>query len=123
MPLLQQLPVRARVAIIRLRSMGDCVLTTPAIQILKNARPDVLVGVAVEQRFAALFDDHPAISAVLAPDWRSVRGWHPDLCVNFHGGTRSQWMTALSGAKYRAGFAHHQITLAYNVRIPRAQHI
>ena len=32
-------------------------------------------------------------------------------------------MTALSGAKWRAGFAHHSITFAYNFKIPRAQRI
>jgi heptosyltransferase III len=123
MPLLQQLPDRARVAIIRLRSLGDCVLTTPAIEVLKNMRPDIEVGVAVEDRFSAVFDDHPLVASVIAPTWQAVRAWKPHLTVNFHGGTRSQWITALSGARYRAGFANHSITLAYNVRIPRAQHI
>jgi len=45
------------------------------------------------------------------------------LCVNLHGGNRSQWITAFSGAKWRAGFAHHSMTLAYNFKIPRAQRI
>lgn len=32
-------------------------------------------------------------------------------------------MTALSGAQWRAGFAHHSVTFAYNLKIPRAQRI
>jgi ADP-heptose:LPS heptosyltransferase len=32
-------------------------------------------------------------------------------------------MTALSGAQWRAGFAHHSFTFAYNIKIPRAQRI
>jgi ADP-heptose:LPS heptosyltransferase len=32
-------------------------------------------------------------------------------------------MTALSGAKWRAGFAHHSMTFAYNLKIGRAQQI
>ena len=32
-------------------------------------------------------------------------------------------MTALSGAKWRAGFAHHSFAFAYNFKIPRAQRI
>lgn len=123
MSLIEQLPDRARVCIIRLRSLGDCVLTTPAIDLLKHTRPDVEIGVAVESRFSAVFADHPSVAAVLAPTWRAVRHWEPQLCVNFHGGTRSLWMTALSGARWRAGFAHHSLTLAYNVRIGRAQRI
>ena len=36
MNVLERLPDSSRVAIVRLRSLGDCVLTTPAIEILKR---------------------------------------------------------------------------------------
>ena len=123
MAIVEQLTERARVCIIRLRSLGDCVLTTPAIELLKRARPDLEIGVAVEERFAAVFEDNPAVTRVLPGNWRAVRAWRPELCINLHGGTRSQWITALSGAKWRAGFAHHSTTIAYNLKIKRAQEI
>ncbi|HZS55679.1 MAG TPA: glycosyltransferase family 9 protein [Bryobacteraceae bacterium] len=123
MTVLEQLPEASRVAIIRLRSLGDCVLTTPAIALLKKTRPDVKIAVVVEKRFAPVFEGNPALAQLTVPTWREVRNWKPALCLNLHGGTRSQWMTALSGAKWRAGFSHHSFTFAYNVRIPRAQHI
>ncbi|MFL6415405.1 MAG: glycosyltransferase family 9 protein [Bryobacteraceae bacterium] len=123
MTLLEQLPEGSRVAIIRLRSLGDCVLTTPGLGLLKQTRPDLSVGVAVEDRFRAVFAGNPAIQAVLDPSWQAVRSWRSTLCVNLHGGSRSQWMTALSGAKWRAGFSHHSFTFSYNVKIPRAQRI
>ena len=40
-----QLPRRGRVLIIRLRSLGDCVLTTPAISLLHDYRPDLMIAV------------------------------------------------------------------------------
>ena len=123
MSVLDRLPEGARVAIIRLRSLGDCVLTTPAIALLKEARPDLQIGVVTEERFEEIFAGNPAIAQVIAPTWQAVRRWKPALCVNLHGGTRSQVMTALSGARWRAGFAHHSTTLAYNIRIPRAQRV
>jgi heptosyltransferase III len=123
MPLLQQLPDRARVCIIRLRSLGDCVLTTPAIEVLKRTRPDAQVGIAVEPQFATVFEGNPCVQSIIGPTWQAVRAWKPQLCINLHGGSRTQWMTALSGAKYRAGFSHHSITLAYNICIGRAQRI
>ncbi len=123
MTVLEQLPRHSRVAIIRLRSLGDCVLTTPALVLLKNARPDLEIALSVEARFSEVFAGNPAINKILGPEWREVRRWKPSLCVNLHGGTRSQWITALSGARWRAGFAHHSTTLAYNFKIPRAQHI
>ena len=123
MTVLDQLPQGARVAIVRLRSLGDCVLTTPAIGLLNRARPDLAIGVVVEERFRAVFEENPAVNQILTPSWPAVRQWRPTLCVNLHGGTRSQWITALSGAPWRAGFAHHNTTLAYNIKIPRAQRI
>lgn len=123
MTVVEQLSPGARIAIIRLRSLGDCVLTTPAIELLKQTRPDLDIGIVVEDRFRALFEDHPLIGKVLIPRWEAVRGWKPSLCLNLHGGTRSQWMTAFSGARWRAGFAHHNFTFAYNLKIPRAQRI
>jgi heptosyltransferase III len=123
MTVLDQLPEGARAAIIRLRSLGDCVLTTPAIALLKRARPDLSLAISVEERFRPVFEGNPAITQILAPNWKAVRKFNPELCVNLHGGPRSLWMTALSGAKWRAGFAHHNTTFAYNFRIPRAQRI
>jgi ADP-heptose:LPS heptosyltransferase len=118
---LEHLPEGARVAIIRLRSLGDCILTTPAISILKEARPDLQVGVVAEPPFTAVFEGNPLVHQILSPSWQAVRRFRSTLCVNLHGGTRSQWMTALSGARWRAGFAHYRSTIAYNIRIPRAQ--
>jgi heptosyltransferase III len=123
MTVLEQLPEGSRVAIIRLRSLGDCVLTTPALALLKEARPDLSIGVVVEERFRAAFAGNPSVDALLSPTWQAVRQWKPTLCVNLHGGSRSQWMTALSGARWRAGFSHHSFTFAYNIKIPRAQRI
>jgi len=111
------------VAIIRLRSLGDCVLTTPALDILKRARPDLRVAVAVEERFRAIFEGNPDVDEILAAEWGEVREWRPGLCLNLHGGMRSARMTALSGAQFRAGFGHFRHQWVYNARIPRAQEI
>jgi heptosyltransferase III len=120
---LDRIPAGARVLIVRIRSMGDCVLTTPAIRILADARPDVQIGVVVESRFRAIFEGHPAIAAILEPSLIEVCRWRPWLCLNFHGGRRSQILTLASRASIRAGFGHHRGAALYDVRIPRAQEI
>ena len=120
---LDQLPRGGRVAVIRLRSLGDCVLTTPALEILKRARPDLRVAVVVEDRFRAVFEGNPDIDRLLGPSLGALRAWKPELCLNLHGGPRSAWMTAASGARFRAGFGHFRQGFAYNLRIPRAQQI
>ena len=120
---LERLPRGARVAIVRLRSMGDCVLTTPALDMLKNTRPDLEIGIVVEDRFRAIFERNPALSAILDPAFATIWRWCPQLCLNLHGGRRSMFLTAGSRAKIRAGFAHHRGAFVYNVPIPRAQEI
>lgn len=122
-PVIDQLGKGAHVGIIRLRSLGDCVLTTPAITLLKRHRPDLRIGVVVEPRFSAIFEENPEVDDIIPPDLRAIRAFSPRLCLNFHGGTRSLWLTFLSGALYRAGFAHHRASFLYNVKIPRAQDI
>lgn len=120
---LDQLPDGARCLIVRLRSLGDCVLTTPAIELLKKARPDLRIGVVVERRFRAIFEGNPNLSDLLDPDTAAIARFSPHLCVNFHGGTRSVGLTALSRAGLRAGFAHFRHGWVYNIRIPTAQEI
>jgi len=121
MSTMPQLPWGARVAVIRLRSLGDCVLTTPALALLREARPDLRVAVVVEPRFAAVFTGNPALDEILPPSRAALRRWAPDLCLNFHGGTRSMWLTLCSGAKLRAGFDHFPAQALYNAAIPAAQ--
>lgn len=121
--MLEKLPSGAKVLIIRLRSLGDCVLTTPAIHILKQARPDLRVAVMVEDRFADVFRGNPEVNAVLPPHPAAALIWNPKLTINFHGGSRSMWLTIASTALYRAGFGHFRNQRIYNLRIPRAQEI
>lgn len=108
-------------AIVRLRSLGDCVLSTPAIRLLKEARPDLRIGVVVEERFGAVFENSADVSEVLPPQVSALRKFAPELCVNLHGGTRSARLALISGARLRAGFDIFRPGWIYNVRMPTAQ--
>jgi len=121
--IIEQLPSRSRVAIIRLRSLGDCVLMTPAVEILNHARPDLEIAAIVEDRFADIFRGNPAVAQVLPPSARAIRNFAPEMCLNFHGGTRSARLTMLSGAKFRTGFDIFRPAFIYNTPIPTAQEI
>ena len=120
--------------VIRLRSLGDTVLTTPALTLLKRHRPDLRVVVVLEKPFGEVLDGNPDVAAVISLQRgagvggrcqavRLIRQEKPSLCLNLHGGSTSGWLTALSGARFRAGFEHFRPALPYNVRIPRAQGI
>ena len=120
---LDRLPSGARVAIIRLRSLGDCVLTTPALSLLKQARPDLRVAVVVEDAFAPVFAGNPDVDQILAPNAGSLGRFRPHLALNLHGGATSVRMMLAAASGLRAGFGHFRFQPMYNVRIPRAQEI
>jgi heptosyltransferase III len=120
---LEGLPKGATVVVIRLRSLGDCVLTTPALYLLKQARPDLRVAVVVEDRFREIYTGNPDVDAIVAPSGKAIRAVGAELCLNLHGGARSSVLTVVSGARWRAGFAHYRYPAMYNVKIPRAQDI
>ncbi len=121
--LLERLPSGSRIAVIRLRSLGDCVLTTPALALLKAHRPDLRIGVVVEDRFRAVFEGNPQVNDILPPSAHALAKWNPRMALNFHGGSRSMWLTSTSGAEIKAGFAHHAYSFLYTDKIPRAQEI
>jgi heptosyltransferase III len=120
---LDRLPEGARVAVIRLRSLGDCVLTTPALALAKQFRPDLKLNVVVEDRFAAVFAGNPDVHQTLGPNAASVALLRPHLALNLHGGATSVRMMLAAASGLRAGFAHFRYQPMYNIRIPRAQEI
>jgi lipopolysaccharide heptosyltransferase III len=120
---LDRLPSGARVAVMRLRSLGDCVLTTPALSLLKQSRPDLAVGVVVEDRFAPVFAGNPDVDQILAPNAGSLGRFRPQLMLNLHGGATSVRLMLATASEFRAGFGHFRFQPIYNVRIPRAQEI
>jgi ADP-heptose:LPS heptosyltransferase len=100
------------------------------LRLLKTARPDLRISVVLDEVFAPLLEGSSDIDEVIRANRtrrtqaiREIRKRGPALCLNLHGGTSSAWMTALSGAKHRAGFAHFRMGSVYNIRIPRAQEV
>lgn len=120
---LDRLPSGARLAIIRLRSLGDCVLTTPALRLLKQARPDLAIAIVVEDRFAAVFADNPDVDQILPPNSVALSRLRPSLALNFHGGATSVRLMLAAASGLRAGFSHFRFQPMYNIHIPRAQEI
>jgi heptosyltransferase-3 len=120
---LDELPFGANVAVIRLRSLGDCVLSTPALALLKAARPDLRIAVVVDPQWSAIYQANSDVTSIIPPLVGALRAFRPELVLNLHGGTTSARLTALSGARWRAGFAHYRFQPMYNIRLPRAQSV
>ena len=127
-PALAALPAGARVLIIRLRSMGDTVLMTPALRLLHEWRPDLEVSVLVEPPWDQLLESNPAVHAVMVLRSKGLTAWQVwkkrfAAVVNLHGGPTSALLTRLSRAGWRAGYSHFRDQSAYNLHVPTAQAI
>ncbi|MGA7915763.1 MAG: glycosyltransferase family 9 protein [Candidatus Acidiferrales bacterium] len=125
--LLPGLPQGAEILIIRLRSLGDLVLETPAIAALHSWRPDLRISVLVEPRFSAALEGNPAIAELLCSRGstietaRNLRARRFPIVFNQHGGPRSAILTVFSGSRWRVGWKGHQYSFTYNVQVPDAQ--
>ena len=123
--LLPSLPPGAEILIIRLRSLGDVVLLTPALAALKEWRPDLQLSVLVEPAFAPLLEGHPAVSELMlcrgfAATAREIRRRRFSVVFNQHGGPTSAFLSLASGARVRVCWAHCQFPVFYNVLVTEA---
>lgn len=119
------LPKGSEVLILRLRSLGDIVLLTPALAALHAWRPDLALVVLVEPRFASLLEGHPAVAEVLAfrgfgNAVRGLRRRRFPVVFNQHGGPTSALLAAAAGAPVRVCWSGCQFSFFYNALAPPA---
>lgn len=119
-----------RVLVVRLRSIGDTVLTTPALIALRRFLPDARIDVLLEDWVAPMLEGFDAVDNVLTVKRNDTkdrlrvmydlrrRGY--DVTFNLHGGATAGFFTFASGAKYRIGFDDYRNRFFYNVLAPPA---
>lgn len=125
--LLPHLPHGSGVALVRLRSLGDSLLVTPALHQLKQWRPDLRVAFLVEPAFIPALEQNRDIDEIIAvprdtpgrlQSLFQLRRFQPELSVSLHGGSTAAWLTRLSGARWRATFLGLHHTWAHNLLTP-----
>lgn len=113
-----------RVLVIRLRSIGDTVLTTPGLFALRRFVPHTQIDVLLEDWVAPVFDGLDVIDRVIvipkestsarARIARELRAARYDVVYNLHGGTTATFLTRATGAKHRVGFENYQYARLHN---------
>lgn len=125
--LLPGLPRDAGIAVVRLRSLGDSLLVTPALHQLKQWRPDLRIAFLVEPAFIPALELNRDIDEIIAVPRDAagriqslfrLRRFQPELAVSLHGGSTAAWLTRLSGAHWRASFLGLRHTWAHNLLTP-----
>jgi lipopolysaccharide heptosyltransferase II len=107
-----------KILLVRLRQIGDVVLTTPAVAALRRRFPDAHLTYLVEPPAAAIVVGNPHLTeVVVVPRSRGLAGLLTDLrlarrlkreaydvAIDFHGGPRASLLTLLCGARRRIGY-------------------
>ena len=113
---------------IRLRALGDVVLTTPALRALRRGHPDAALEVVTDSRYVDLLAGVPGVTRVWGLGRThgetlrligQLRKRRYALAVDFFGNPRSALVTRWSGARRRAGYDLRGRRHAYDVRVPR----
>lgn len=112
-----------KVLVVKLRHLGDVLLTAPVFTHLKKAMPGALVDACIYEEARPMLEGHPDIHALIGYDrawkkkgffhhfckefsfFRKIRRSRYDLVVNLTEGDRGILIAMLSGSNIRVGFA------------------
>src|SRR5918992_3350975 len=123
--------------LIRLRLIGDVVLSTPVIRALRRGFPEAQLTYLVERDAAAVVANNPHLDEVLIAErtrgaarvWDDVRlAWRLrrrrfDVVIDMHGGPRSSWLTLATGAPQRIGYDMPGRRWMYTRTVARAREL
>ena len=120
-----------RVLVVRLRSIGDTVLTTPSLIALRRFLPEAEIDILLEDWVAPVLEGFDAIDNVLTFSPKSkksrvetalkLRRNKYDVVFNLHGGTTSTFFVRSTGARHRFGFSHYRYKALYNYLLSSAK--
>jgi predicted lipopolysaccharide heptosyltransferase III len=113
-----------RVLVVRLRSIGDTVLTTPSLFALRRFLPQAQIDILLEDWVAPVLEGSDLVDRVItlprdstparARLARELRNTRYDVVYNLHGGTTATFLTRATGAKHRVGFENYQYARLHN---------
>lgn len=117
-----------KVLLVRLRSIGDTVLSTPSLFALRRFLPHAEIDILVEDWVAPVLDQHPHVDNVVVLECggfsararvaRQIRAAGYDVVYNLHGGTTATFLTRATGARHRVGFKTYQYAQLHNHQAP-----
>lgn len=123
-----------KILIIKLRAIGDVVMSTVVLDNLRAAYPKARIDFLTETESKDIVFGNPILNQVLVfdrkrvarlPFWKKmkenlhliarIRNQKYDIVFDFFGNPRSAWLTFLSGAETRIGYNYRFRKFAYNV--------
>jgi len=123
MPMIDRSLVR-KILVIKLRAVGDVLLSTIVSKNLREAFPDAVIEYLTEPPSVDILKGNPFIDGTIVYDRKTIsgmqlirrvraRGYH--LVIDLFGNPRTALVSRLSGARYRVGFRFRGRTYAYTI--------
>lgn len=113
-----------RVLVVRLRSIGDTVLSTPSLYALKRFLPHASVDILLEDWVAPVLEGFLQVDNVITLERKStsarariarrLRANRYDVVYNLHGGTTATLLARATGARHRVGYETYQYARLHN---------
>lgn len=121
-----------KILLIRLRRIGDIIMTTPAVALLKTRLPGASLTYLVEEPYRRLVEGNPHLERVIVVEKNQkfrdfvklilqVRREGYDALLDFHGGPRASWITFFSKARLKIGYRIKHKGFLYDIRVPRGR--
>lgn len=133
------------ILLFKLRYIGDVLMTTPAIRLLRKSYPDAHITMVVNKGTEDVIRYNPHINRILTIDRNIVKGaslykrlthdlsflrkmreTQYDVSIDFASGDRATFLSLLCGVPYRVGFSSREgwrrILLNRTVDIPGSVH-
>ncbi|NOY05725.1 MAG: glycosyltransferase family 9 protein [Chlorobi bacterium] len=115
------------ILVIKLRAVGDVLLSTPAVANLHKYFPGAEITFLTEPPAVEVVKSNPCVTDVLVfnpgednplPFFYGLFKRRFDLVIDLFGNPRSAQMTFFSRARYRVGFPFRGRGYAYNIKVP-----
>ena len=113
-----------KILIIKLRAIGDVVLSTVVLKNLRDAFPEVKIDFLTEKPCRDVLEGNPDLDSVITFNpsrqygldlIRKIRRCEYGLVIDLFGNPRSAVITLLSGARYRVGYRFGWRRYCYNI--------
>jgi predicted lipopolysaccharide heptosyltransferase III len=122
-----------RVLVVRLRSVGDTVLSTPSLHALRRFLPAARIDVLLEDWVAPLLEGSAEVDRIRIVRRKSkssrlqvarqLRAENYDVVYNLHGGSTAALLTRATGAPHRVGYADYSYASLHNHAAPPASQL
>ncbi len=113
-----------KILVIKLRAVGDVLLSTIVLKNLRHHFPDAQIDFLTEPASREVLEANPSIDDIVIFDRKGegnlsffsrVRKTGYDLVIDLFGNPRTALMTFLSGARFRVGYPFRGRRYAYNI--------